>query len=405
MNGDLSLFICKRVAIIRVPIMEQCPVCQRIFTSSRYLLSHLNQSTCRTSLLPTNGINQDIIPTNNGTSLEHPPIDLNPIVLESPNNDPIMRPVSLNAFGDLIVDTDDRSLDDFPIFDDTEEMSDIPAIAFPPRTLEPDIELQPDNTNTEPTQQEPGQNSNQIFTILEQESFNVPDAFDKRLITMLKMIKAVRSVGAPLSLLDTLVKILKEEGQVGRLDITHLCTHKTAIRRISKMFPSLPAPISVTITHERTSNEMNSGTPRCSLMFPKFSFLSQLQDLLDDHVFSDMKNLVVNPVNRWDFYKRDTCSHSTGEIQDGCWFQDIVQTFDEQSPSSDSIPDFIFGIQGYVDKTGTDARQRTAAEPFVFTLTIFTNRVRNDDKYWRVLALLPASLCQKQRKKHSFGAY
>ncbi|KAG9298107.1 hypothetical protein G9A89_021683, partial [Geosiphon pyriformis] len=65
---------------------------------------------------------------------------------------------------------------------------------------------------------------------------------------------------------------------------------------------------------------------------------------------------------------------------------------------------FVFGIQGYVDKTGTDAYQRTAVEPFVFTLTLFTNHIRNSPKYWRVLALLPASLCKKQSKKHTFGA-
>ena len=384
-----------------MPIMEQCPVCQRIFTSSRYLLSHLNQSTCRASLLPTNSTNLDSIPTNSGSISEHPRKDPDLTIVESPNNDPIMRPMSLNAFGDVIVDADDASNDDFAILDETEEMSDQPAIASPPPP-HPGI-LQLDNVNTEPSQ-EPEQVTNQIFTILEQESFNVPGASDEKLITMLKMIKAVRAVGAPLSLLDTLVKILKEEGQVGRLDITHLCTHKTALRRISKMFPNLPAPISVTITHERTIEEMNSGAPRHSLMFPKFSFLAQLQDLLDDHVFSDLKNLVVDPENRWDFYKRNSCPHSSDEIQDGHWFQDIVQTFEQQSSSSDSIPDFILGFQGYVDKTGTDAHQRTAVEPFVFTLTIFTNRVRNSDSYWRVLALLPASLCQKQRKKHSFGA-
>ena len=87
----------------------------------------------------------------------------------------------------------------------------------------------------------------------------------------------------------------------------------------------------------------------------------------------------------------------------GDWFQSIVREV-ESSPSPTGEKDFIFGIQGYLDKTGTDAYQRTPVEPFVFTLTLFSNKVRNSSKYWRVLALLPSSVCQKQKKKHVFGA-
>jgi hypothetical protein len=123
------------------------------------------------------------------------------------------------------------------------------------------------------------------------------------------------------------------------------------------MFPSLPTPISVTVTHERTLNEMSSGAARHSLTFPKFSFPGQLQDLLDDHVFSDIKNLVVDPDNRWDYYKPGSCAHSSDEIQDGTWFQSIVQSVQNEESPSESLPDFVMGIQGNVDKTGTDAHQ------------------------------------------------
>ena len=145
---------------------------------------------------------------------------------------------------------------------------------------------------------------------------------------------------------------------------------------------------------------MKSGAVHPSLTFPCFSFLGQLNDLLNDHVFSDLQNLVVDPSNRWDYYKRDSCPHATEEIQDGDWFQSIVPLV-ESNPSSDhpGIPDFVFGIHGYVDKTGTDVYNRYAVEPLVITLTLFTNKIRNSPKHWRVLALLPASSSQTQKKR------
>ncbi|KAG9303216.1 hypothetical protein G9A89_000417 [Geosiphon pyriformis] len=152
---------------------------------------------------------------------------------------------------------------------------------------------------------------NPISAILEEESINVPVGSEDKLIPMLKMIKAVRAAGAPLGLLDTLVKIIKEEWQL------------------------------VSITHERTVHEMITGAKQPSLTFSKFSFLGQLQDLLDDHVFSDLQNLVVDPDNRWDHYRSNSCPDSTYEIQDGRWFQSIVQKV-HNYPSSDSIKNYIF---------------------------------------------------------------
>ena len=375
------------------PKMEQCPVCSRIFASSNYLISHLHQSACRSALLPTNS---GLVPTN--SSMNEQITDSSICIVEAvlPSNDVVQRPMQNNAFGDIIIAENDENSDAFAVFSESEDLED---------QFMPPPDPHDTNTLTDSGEQagEPELSLNPISTILENESFNVPIGSDDKLIPMLKMIKAIRAAGAPLSLLDTLVKIIREEWQIGRMDITTLCTHKTAIRRICKMFPSLPTPISVSITHERTVQEMNNGVERPSLTFPKFSFLGQLQDLLDEHVFSDLQNLVVDPDNRWDHYKANSCPHSEDEIQDGRWFQNIVQKV-HRYPETDSIKNFVFGIQGYVDKTGTDAYQRTAVEPFVFTLTLFTNQIRNSDVYWRVMALLPASLCQQQRKKHSFGA-
>jgi hypothetical protein len=235
------------------------------------------------------------------------------------------------------------------------------------------------------------------------QSFNVPHTIDNQLIIMLKLIQVMRQAGAPLNLVDKVAHVFTEEAQSGRLNIAGLCSHRTALRRLAKLYPSLPMPTIKTISHERTAQELKDGTERPVLSFPTFSFLGQLQDLLDDHIFSDMKNLIVDPNDRWRHYKPYSCPHATSEIQDGNWFQSIVNHVENNSLPSDSA-EFIIGIQGYVDKTGTDAYNRISVEPLVFTLTLLANKVRNLSKYWRVLALLPSSLCQTRTKKHTFGA-
>ena len=241
-------------------------------------------------------------------------------------------------------------------------------------------------------------------TIHPLESFNVPALCFEKDIPQFRIMQLVRKYGAPLKMVGEFSKILKEEFKRNRLDITSLTTHQTGIRRLQKVYTSLPSPVPVTISHERTVKEMNSGANRPSLTFPVFSFLGQLNDLLNEHVFSDIQNLVVDPTNRWGHYQRNSCPHSTDELQDGEWFQGIVASFPSNSCPASVTEDFIFGIQGYVDKTGTDVYQRRAVEPFVFTLTLFNNKIRNSSKYWRVLALLPASTSQKQTKKYVFGA-
>ena len=108
------------------------------------------------------------------------------------------------------------------------------------------------------------------------ESFNVPAAYYDKDIPQLRIMKLVRKYGAPLKMVGEFSKILKEEQQRNRLDITMLTTHATGIRRLQKMYSSLPSPVPITISHERTIQEMNSGSNRPSLTFPVFSFLGQL---------------------------------------------------------------------------------------------------------------------------------
>jgi len=255
--------------------MVQCSVCFKIFASKRYLTSHLQQSRNCLNAFTTGGIVSSRS-TSEGTIIPS----------EIVNADIVQRPLTFTASGDIIVadEDDSNSTGSFP----SPELDESSVAVADPLA-----------DNREAALAMPLQGAGQPSSILLQESFNVPAAKDDKLIFMLKLITAVRASGAPLNLVDVIVKIIMDEWKVGRLDITNLCSHRTAMRRISQMFPSLATPISVTISHERTPDELNSGAERPSLTFPKFPFLGQLQDLLDDHVFSDLQNLVLDPDDRW----------------------------------------------------------------------------------------------------------
>jgi hypothetical protein len=380
--------------------MAQCSNCLKLFASQRYLTTHLHHSPQCLSALTNRGIVRSHS-TLEGTFVPSGTGDTRVLPHESHHDAVAQVPLPVNALGDVVLLDDDSSSssNDFPFT----EMDDHASTTSSHRAKD-------ENTSSNPRHDSPLVDTeraaaNNAQTIHPNESFNVPTYSDDKDIPMLRIITAVREHGAPLKLVGVISKILREESQYGRLDINRLTTHQTGIRRIQKMYPSLPLPHSITISHERTSQEMNSGAERPSLTFPTFSFLRQLTDLLNDHVFSDIQSLVVDPSNRWDYYKKDSCRHSPQEIQDGDWFQSIVQHV-KSNPSSDNhaIPDFLFGIQGYVDKTGTDVNNRYTVEPLVFTLTLFTNKTRNSAKHWRVLALLPASSSRTQKKKYAFGA-
>jgi hypothetical protein len=377
--------------------MAQCSFCMKLFASKRYLTTHLHHSPQCLSALTNSGI----VPSHRTS--EAPFI---PSATSTGDSPAVVAqlPVPLNALGDVVLfDGDDSSRsNDFQF---PSEMDDIASTS-----TQSEQQSTTSNTNDQAPNLSGGGGANLVANNLQSihsnESFNVPDYADDKDIPMLKIITAVRECGAPMKLVGVISKIIRDESHLGRLDVDRLTTHQTGMRRVQKMFPNLPLPKPVTITHERTVHEMRAGAERPSLTFPTFSFLGQLTDLLNDHVFSDLQNLVVDPFNRWDYYKIDSCRHSTEEIQDGDWFQSIVEYVQSNPLPNDNpeIPDFVFGIQGYIDKTGTDVNNRYTVEPLVFTLTLFTNKIRNSPKHWRVIALLPASSSRTQKKKYAFGA-
>jgi hypothetical protein len=229
-----------------------------MFSSQRYLASHLQQSAC-SSLLCNVGMvpSASSIPPSDLGQVRHAPIgggsvacapdhqnNIIPIVPHILPLSPLQLPV-----GDI--DSDSCS---FPVLSDTVDTDNVTIHSTTSTSTSHPCTTDASTTNINDieTSLPPFDG---LSTINANESLNVPAFSDDRLIPMLKLMTAIRTAGAPLSLLDSLVKILKDEEKVGRLDMSNLCTNRTAIRRIQKFFPSLPQPSSATISHERTAQK------------------------------------------------------------------------------------------------------------------------------------------------------
>lgn len=277
--------------------MVQCSVCLKSFTSKRYLTTHLHYSqSCLSAMTtvvgatPSNRMSErTILDTNHqASSSTSDVLDL------LQNVEIVCEPVATNALGDVILlghdDNSSSSSNEFPLPENDDDNDN-------PMAATEDHHDPSTNTNNSITNQKQmeGMLSSEPRTILPLESFNVPAYVNENVIPMLKMMMRVRNHGAPLKMVDEISSDLKEEWQAGRLDGTYFCTDRTAMRQISAMYPCVPSPIPITITHERTLQEIRVGADRPSLTFPVFSFLGQLNDLLNDHVFSDINNLVVDP--------------------------------------------------------------------------------------------------------------
>ena len=270
--------------------MAQCSVCLKLFASKRYLTSHLFQSQkCLDAMTPG-----DRLPSTNTLHGSRPSQAIINESCSQENSEIIPSPVlEVNVWGDVILaDDSSKSSNGFPPPGEDDMVS---------TTLHENNSLitQVDIPFHDPVPVDVIV-STAPATIHPLESFNVPPLSYDKDIPQFRIMQLVRKYGAPLKMVGEFSKILKEEYQRNRLDITALTTHQTGIRRLQKVYPQLPSPTTVTITHERTVKEMNSGANRPSLTFPVFSFLGQLNDLLNDHVFLEIQNLVVDPTNRWD---------------------------------------------------------------------------------------------------------
>ena len=188
--------------------MMQCPMCMKAFSSARYLTSHLHQSECRIAI-PTQGT----VPMQHSTLVETTNNSSNCGVDDPQDTHIVHRPMAVNAFGDIVLD-DDSEFDDIVLDDASENRSHLSSSDVAAADLV--VTSPPDNVDEDAGVPLLEESPNPISYIQQLESFNVPAVTDDKLVPMLKIVTAVRAAGAPLGLVDTIVKrIIKDEWQVG----------------------------------------------------------------------------------------------------------------------------------------------------------------------------------------------
>ena len=225
------------------------------------------------------------------------------------------------------------------------------------------------------------------------ESFEAlnPQSIPPSLYGMVEILHITRKAGAPLNLVDQLFEIIEREVKLRRFDPYNLPRTRSSLKRTTRLF-HCPTPNVVSIPMERSKKEIAADIIAKSPSFPVYNFVQQLQDLLNDEAFSDLDNLVINRSNPWGPYTRGSSTFVDAnddtiyaEVHDGTWYQNICK---------DNVnwhEEFVLGLHFNVDKTGAtgNAFQRHSSEPFMFTLSIFTEECKHKPHLWRPLGFIP----------------
>ena len=108
---------------------------------------------------------------------------------------------------------------------------------------------------------------------------------------------------------------------------------------------------------------------------------------MDPYIFGDINKLVVNPNDPWTRYIPN--KNDGGEILSSSWMQNTYDKLETTIPNFSWETHRIHTIIIYGDKTGTDSRQRYAAEPWMFCHAGIKRQFRNDPTNWRPLGYIP----------------
>ncbi len=125
----------------------------------------------------------------------------------------------------------------------------------------------------------PGHELGTVFNINSNEDFDMIQAFPNNLASMTRIIQTCRQTGVPLYIVDLTLKVISEEVLSGKLNLNDYPSYDTTMKRLSKLF-SVPKPSIVSIPLERTVAEQDWDIFHPLPVFPVFSFVDQLQDLL-----------------------------------------------------------------------------------------------------------------------------
>ena len=207
---------------------------------------------------------------------------------------------------------------------------------------------------------------------------------------LLELQSILTVAGCPRGTFDEVVKVI-EEGVM-----TEAFRQETPIPRlqsflsdIQKTYPCMePEQVCVhleTPPKKNDDNKVRSGQFDKAYLF-RWDFGHLIKRMLEDVLLmGDPQNLVVNPDDPFGKYDpRSDPNASHGEVMASQWYRD---TYDKLV--TDPTTQIVIPIIIYLDKTGTDLKQKYGVEPIAFTIGILRQKMRHLVEAWRVLGYMP----------------
>jgi hypothetical protein len=207
--------------------------------------------------------------------------------------------------------------------------------------------------------------------------------------SMLSLIVHCNRTKAPKGFFDAFMAMLKKEVKENGFKISKAQTRDTFISHLRKDFPcAIPSFVYIptSLEKEKVCHSLPiKMNPSNFVKVMKFSFLDQLNDLLNDFsIFGDLDKLCVNEDIDQRFMPFVAGEDDLfNEVLGGDWYK-------RTSPQlRNKLRDFLLPLIFYADKTGTDVNQRYSLEPWLFTLGLFRRSVRENQDAWRYLCFIP----------------
>ncbi len=233
-----------------------------------------------------------------------------------------------------------------------------------------------------------------------QEEFDAnhpPPVLDGHVQMALRIYDLLEHVNAPIYTFDAIIKILQESSPQCLSRIQQFPKRQAFLSKMMAQFKTckpVPVPVQLETRTVQTAQGIGRGL-RDEVTAVSYDFMTQLLDLLDDELFHDARNLVVNSADA-PFRPYQTMAdseqdgrHSLEEALDGQVYQQYIARL-KQEEDYDPNLDFVIPIILYTDKTGTDVYQRYALEPVMFTTPLIRRHLRQDTaRTWRHLGFVP----------------
>ena len=208
--------------------------------------------------------------------------------------------------------------------------------------------------------------------------------------SLLELQSILSHAGCPRTTFDKVVKVIEEGVIKGAFKKDKRIPRlQSFLNEIRETYPC-PDPEEVCVHLETGPQDKDSNHVRAGQFDKAYLIRWEAKQLIKDMLESvllmgDLDNLVYNPEDPFGKYNPQTDPHANhGEVMSSQWYRDTYDKIITDPSTQILIPIII-----YLDKTGTDLKQKYGVEPVAFTIGILRQKIRHLIEAWRVLGYLP----------------